>query len=93
MAPQHRAWTRPDGLGSVSFDYFRVLCGVEATKPDVMVRRWLAGVLGSTPGVRAARELVAALTDELARRWHTDVSKRTVDHTIWRMASGRSLAR
>lgn len=86
-----RAWTSVYGLGTVTFEYFRGLCGAETGKPDVMVHRWLAAELGRGPGAVEALTLLAALTDELSARWDRPISVRAVDHTIWRHVSGRGL--
>ncbi|GGI07892.1 hypothetical protein [Egicoccus halophilus] len=87
---QKLAWTSVDGLGPVTFEYFRMLCGAESSKPDVMVIAWLHEVLGQDFGWRDALDLMSALRDELTRRWGVDVSLRAVDHTVWRHQSGRA---
>ncbi len=88
---QKRAWTGIHGLGQVTFEYFRLLCGAETSKPDIMVIAWLEGVLDERPDTPRALDLIAALTSELHRRWSEPVLQRAVDHTIWRHQSGRSL--
>lgn len=88
-ATQKLAWTSVDGLGPVTFEYFRMLCGAETSKPDIMVIAWLCEVLGPDYGWRNALDLMSALRDELTRRWGLDVSLRAVDHTVWRHQSGR----
>jgi hypothetical protein len=40
------------GLGWVTFEYFRLLCGAETAKPDIMIHRWLAEALGHQSMVR-----------------------------------------
>ena len=90
-ARQKRAWTSIRGLGPVTFEYFRMLCGAETSKPDVMVLGWLEEALGAKVGWEEGIELVAALTQELGRRWTCPVLQRSIDHTIWRHYSGRGL--
>jgi hypothetical protein len=87
---QKLAWTSVDGLGPVTFEYFRMLCGAESSKADVMVIAWLREVLGRDYGWRDALDLMRSLRDELAARWGVDVSLRAVDHTVWLHQSGRS---
>lgn len=86
---QKRAWVDVDGLGWVTFEYFRLLCGAETSKPDVMVHRWLTSVLDETLSDADAVATVTSLSEELGRRWGTTVSSRAVDHMIWRKESGR----
>ena len=90
-AEQKKAWTGIHGLGPVTFEYFRMLCGAESSKPDIMVVGWLEETLGDRPDTAQALEFVAALADELSARWDTTTSQRGVDHTIWRYHSGRGL--
>jgi hypothetical protein len=87
---QKKAWTGVHGLGWVTFEYFRLLCGAETAKPDVMIRRWLTGVLEREVDGSTALALVKELTSELGRRWGVEVSPRAVDHTIWFHESERS---
>lgn len=75
----------------MTFEYFRLLCGAETSKPDIMVIAWLEGVLDERPDTQRALDLIAALTSELHHRWSEPVLQRAVDHTIWRHQSGRSL--
>lgn len=88
-ANQKVAWQSVHGLGPVTFEYYRMLCGAESTKPDVMIISWLHDVLGRTYSWRDALDVVVALRDELEVRWAEPVSLRAVDHTIWRHQSGR----
>lgn len=90
-AQQKKAWTGIHGLGPVTFEYFRMLCGAESSKPDIMIVGWLEETLGDRPDTAQALELVAALADELSARWGTASPQRGVDHTIWRYYSGRGL--
>lgn len=88
---QKRAWADIRGLGPVTFEYFRMLCGAESSKPDVMILGWLEAVLGTRHTWQQALVLVSALAEELTVRWGIHVSQRGVDHTIWRHQSGRGL--
>ena len=88
---QKLAWSAIRGLGPVTFEYFRMLCGAESSQPDVMVLGWLEDSLGRRYTWQQALELVSALADELSKRWNVTVSQRGVDHTIWRHQSGRGL--
>lgn len=88
---QKRAWRSVRGLGPVTFEYFRMLCGAESSKPDVMILRWLQSTLGKSCDWQHALTLMGALTDELSDRWGERVSQRAVDHTVWRHQSGRGL--
>jgi hypothetical protein len=88
---QKVVWSSIHGLGPVTFEYFRLLCGAESSKPDIMILGWLESIIGRRPSWREALDLVAALTDELAARWNVRVSMRGIDHTIWRHQSGRGL--
>ena len=78
--------------GPVTFEYFRMLCGAESSKPDTMILGWLADTLGQRFTWHHALGLIAALTDELSHRWGVRIAQRGVDHTIWRHQSGRSSA-
>jgi hypothetical protein len=86
---QKRAWTRIEGLGWVTFEYFRLLCGAETAKPDVMIHRWLAEALDRNVDAQTALAMVKDLASELEHRWEVEVSPRAVDHTIWLHQSER----
>lgn len=88
---QKRAWTAVAGLGPVTFEYFRMLCGAESSKPDVIILGWLDATLGRPTTWQHALQLILALAEELSVCWGTAVSQRGVDHTIWRHQSGRGL--
>jgi hypothetical protein len=89
-AVQKQAWTDVAGLGWVTFEYFRLLCGAETAKPDVMIHRWLTRTLGRTSDGPSALEHIRALSAVLASRWGQSVSTRAVDHTIWFHESERA---
>lgn len=88
---QKRAWTDIPGLGWVTFEYFRLLCGAETVKPDVMVLRWIDRITGSRPSARQGLAAMRALASELAARWQVEgVSLRSLDQTVWWHESGRA---
>lgn len=87
---QKKAWTDVHGLGWVTFEYFRLLCGAETAKPDIMIHRWLDEALGRQVDNATALAMIKDLAAELGRRWEAEVSARAVDHTIWFHQSGRA---
>jgi hypothetical protein len=87
---QKKLWTGVRGLGWVTYEYFRLLCGAETAKPDVMIHRWLERALGRAVDGPTALALVKSLADELEDRWAQPVSVRAVDHTIWFHESERA---
>lgn len=87
---QKKAWTGVHGLGWVTFEYFRLLCGAETAKPDIMIHRWLADALGHQVDGSTALAMVKSLASELEHRWGVEVSPRAVDHTIWFHQSERA---
>ena len=87
---QKKAWTGVHGLGFVTFEYFRLLCGAETAKPDIMIHRWLGEALGHQVDNKTALDMIKELADELGREWGAEVSPRAVDHTIWFHESGRA---
>jgi hypothetical protein len=87
---QKKAWTGVHGLGWVTFEYFRLLCGAETAKPDIMIYRWLNDALGRDFDGGTALVMIKDLAAELGREWQVEVSPRAVDHTIWFHQSGRA---
>ena len=87
---QKKAWTGVHGLGFVTFEYFRLLCGAETAKPDIMIHRWLDEALGRQVDNKTALEMIKNLAAELSHTWDVEVSPRAVDHTIWFHESGRA---
>jgi 3-dehydroquinate dehydratase len=78
------------GVGQACWRYLLNLSGVEKSKPDTMILRWLKNEAGSTLPPDEAAELI----EKVARRLQQQglaVTVRQVDHLIWRKASGRSL--
>ncbi|MDN5698724.1 MAG: hypothetical protein L0G85_00230 [Kocuria sp.] len=86
--PVHDAWKKLPSQGSgVTYSYLLLLAGLPSVKPDRMVLRFLERALGTGVPMTTDRafELVMAAADRL------EVSPRTLDHVIWRAASGRDL--
>ena len=84
--------TLPNGPHKNSRTYENVgpamlLAGLPSVKPDRMVLRFLELAIGTDVTLTGDRaiELVKAAANSL------DVSPRTLDHVIWRAASGREL--
>ena len=71
----------------MTYSYLLLLAGLPSVKPDRMVLRFLERALGTGVPMTTDRafELVMSAADTL------DVSPRTLDHVIWRAASGREL--
>lgn len=86
--PVHDAWKKlPSQRSGVTYSYLLLLAGLPSVKPDRMVLRFLERALGTGVPMTTDRafELVMSAADTL------DVSPRTLDHVIWRAASGREL--
>ena len=86
--PIHDAWKKLPSQGSgVTYSYLLLLAGLPSVKPDRMVRRFLQQALGVDAELTTdhAIELIMAAAGKL------EVSPRTLDHVIWRAASGREL--
>lgn len=86
--PVHDGWKRlPSQSSGVTYNYLLLLAGLPSVKPDRMVLRFLARALGADAELTTGRavELITAAADAL------EVSPRTLDHVIWRTASGREI--
>lgn len=86
--PVHIGWKKlPSQSSGVTYNYLLVLAGMPSVKPDRMILRFLAAALGEDTDLSFDRavELIRAAADEL------QVSARTLDHIVWRAASGREL--
>lgn len=83
-AKVEKAWTAVSGLGPASWDYLKLLTGIDATKADVWITRFVALALGedSVSPARAKEALAGAATE-------LGVSLTTLDHAVWRFASDR----
>ena len=87
-AEVRHAWTGVHGLGWITWQYFCSLVGIDHFKPDVMLLRFAAETL--------ARYVSPAETDALLSRAfeefkpsHPWLTKRALDHTIWRFQRGQ----
>jgi hypothetical protein len=82
-------WTSIPGNGVAGWRYLLMLAGHEGSKPDRMIARFVADALCVPPNwispIRAAA-LVEASADE------QHVSRRLLDHTIWRYQSALAKA-
>ncbi len=86
--PVHDAWKKlPSQRSGVTYNYLLLLAGLPSVKPDRMVLRFLELAIGTDVTLTGDRviELVMAAANAL------EVSPRTLDHVIWRAASGREL--
>lgn len=79
------------GVGEAAWRYLLNLSRVEKSKPDTMVVRWVTEAVGIDLSPGSAADALEAVVDELQAR-HNDVSVRTLDHLVWRKASGRPLS-
>lgn len=87
--PVHTGWKKlPSQSSGVTYNYLLLLAGMTSVKPDRMVLRFLAAALGEGPDISLGRAvaLIEARAEEL------QVSSRTLDHIVWRAASGRELS-
>lgn len=82
---------RVPGVGYACWKYMLNLGGVEVSKPDTMILRWLHEVTREHLDPVAAAGLVENVTASL-RRGGLEVTVRQIDHLIWRRASGRNLS-
>lgn len=80
-----RAWLGVSGLGPASWRYLLMLAGVDGTKPDIMIRRFVTFAVGAeqTVGAERARAAIEGAAAEL------EVGMFLLDHTVWRFQSGR----
>lgn len=84
----HTGWKRlPSQSSGVTYNYLLLLAGLPSVKPDRMVLRFLRRALGDEVDIDTGRavELITAAANKLG------VSPRTLDHVVWRAASGREL--
>lgn len=84
-SPAKKQWLRLPGQRSgLTWTYFLMLCGVPGVKADRMVVRYISTALGHHIDPKEAAWLVGQLAD------HLDVTRNKLDHTIWRLESGRA---
>jgi hypothetical protein len=88
-AEVRQAWTGIYGLGWITWQYFCALTSIDELKPDVMLTRFVAKTLGRRVGAVETDELLVRVWEALLPR-HPELTKRALDHTIWRFESGRS---
>lgn len=81
---------RVPGVGFACWKYMLNLSGVEVSKPDTMVLRWLRDVVGATPDPVVGAGLIEGATERLQSGGML-ITVRQVDHLVWRKASGRPL--
>lgn len=80
-----RARLSVGGLGPASWRYLLMLAGVDGTKPDIMIRRFVTPAVGAeqTVGAERARAAIEGAAAELGVRTFL------LDHTVWRLQSAR----
>jgi hypothetical protein len=83
---------RVPGVGLACWKYMLNLSGVEVSKPDTMVLRWIHDVIGVNPNAVAGAALIENATERLQDEG-LPVTVRQMDHLVWRKASGRPLGR
>lgn len=84
--PVHDGWKAlPSQSSGVTYNYLLILAGLPSVKPDRMVLRYLREALGQDAELSTSRA-IELITDAA----HViGVSPRTLDHVVWRAASGR----
>lgn len=86
--PVYKGWKKlPSQSSGVTYNYLLILAGLPSVKPDRMVLRFLSRALGEDADLTIQRAV--DLIMETARAMN--VSPRTLDHIVWRAASGREL--
>ncbi len=86
-----REFTKYRGMGPATYRYLMLLNGVQVVKPDRMVIRWLAKVLGRSEALISPRQ-AAELLEEAANTLQAQGYPFSViagDHVIWQIESGR----
>jgi hypothetical protein len=77
VGPEEWKAQRIRGFGLSGFQYLRMLLGVQTTKPDIHIRRYVSGVIG-----RAVTDVNAlALLEQAAERLKLPL--RSLDYAIW----------
>lgn len=85
QAEVKKAWLGVSGLGQASWRYLLMLAGVDGTKPDVMIRRFVTSAVGAEKMVspdRAGAAIEGAAVELKVKTF-------LLDHTVWRYQSGR----
>ncbi len=70
------------GLGLAVFRWLQIRVGVETIKPDVHIKRFVSGVIGSVPNDEAVVCLLNAVSREIGRKAHE------LDWSIWEYQRG-----
>ncbi|MBU3688537.1 MAG: hypothetical protein FGM29_03105 [Actinobacteria bacterium] len=81
---------RVPGVGFACWKYMLNLSGLEASKPDTMVLRWLCETTGAEQTQQAGASLIEQATAVL-QRGGAPVTVRQMDHLVWRKVTGRPL--
>lgn len=85
--PVHAGWKRlPSQSWGITYNYLLILAGLPSVKPDV----WSCV---SSPLLWDTAELSSQRAVELITETavHLNISPRSLDHIVWRAASGREL--
>jgi hypothetical protein len=77
------AWTGVHGLGWVTWQYLCSLVGIDHFKPDVMLMRFAVDTLRRNVGPTETDLLLSSAFERLLSA-HPELTKRALDHTIWR---------
>lgn len=85
-----QALTEIKGVGIAFWRYMLSLSGVEVSKPDTMILRWLHEVTGQHFSAKEGGPLIDEATWKLQRDG-LGVTVRQIDHLVWRKTSGRPL--
>ena len=86
--PVYSGWKKlPSQSSGVTYNYLLMLAGLPSVKPDRMILRFLTEVLGKD--LELTNERAVELVTQTAHR--VGVNPRSLDHIIWRAASGREL--
>lgn len=86
--PVYSGWKNlPSQSSGVTYNYLLMLAGLPSVKPDRMILRFLTEVLGKD--LELTNDRAVELVTQTAHR--VGVNPRSLDHIIWRAASGREL--
>ena len=78
-----QAYLSVKGCGRVTWGYLRMLLGDDDVKPDTWIIRFVGRAVPEVASDVEAKRLVVAVSERLG------VSRKDLDHAIWRHASGR----
>ncbi len=85
-ADVRQAWTGIHGLGWVTWQYFCALNGIDELKPDAMLMRFVTKTLDRRVAAVETNELLSQAWEALLPS-HPHLTKRALDHAIWRFES------